>query len=484
MKIGIQKIKRHTDESRYLVMSETTMSVFNDTIFALATPPGVSGVCVMRLSGPHVPEIVMHLTGRKMVGFASAIARAPEGAHIKVVSRETTLNGQTIYTAFYDSQKTLIDKGLLLTFPAPRSFTGEHVAEFQLHGSLAVIEAMSHALLATTLCRLAEPGEFARRALMHGKLDLAQIEGLADLLEAQTAGQLKQSLAHAGGLLAKEMKHLAEKLLHILVLIEATIDFPDEDDVTDAPLQEAKSLIHALQVEIDAMLAASSRGMILREGLVIALAGLPNAGKSSLLNYFAGSDVAIVSAIAGTTRDAMVVSCTIQGVLVRFVDMAGIRETQDEIEQEGIKRAKAWLERASLILHLQAVDESEKLVLNATCPVWQVTTKIDRAREAPEGFAISVKTKQGLAALEDAIAQMVSRETTGEPALLIRERHVQIMKTVKAMLENAARLNISQQSELVAEEIRKSLLAVAAITGYTGVEAMLDKLFSGFCIGK
>jgi tRNA modification GTPase len=432
------------------------MSSYADTIFALATPPGVSGVCVFRLSGSNVHEIVKRITGYLMV------------------SRET------VYLPFAQ-----IDKGLLLTFIAPNSFTGEDVAEFQLHGSLAVIESMTQALLETKLCRIAQPGEFARRALMNGKLDLTQVESLKDVLEAQTASQLKQAQANLNGFLRGEIFSLSDDLLHCLALIEATIDFPDEDDVTDRPLQDAKARLKAIVAKIELYIKDSHRGQILRDGFVIALAGLPNAGKSSLLNYFAGSDVAIVSPIAGTTRDAMVVNCNLNGTLVRFVDMAGLRETQDPIEQEGIKRAKAWLEKASLILHLQDVNLKEKLILTSACETWSVVTKIDCVKQTTgEQFAISVKTKQGLAELEAAIQKLVSRETTGEPVLLTRERHVQTMQGVLKNLNTALELNFSSSSELVAEEVRKSLLELGSITGYRGVEEMLDRLFSGFCIGK
>jgi tRNA modification GTPase len=427
----------------------------SDTIFALATPSGVSGVAVIRVSGTQVPLIIKALCGAVRPRIASL--------------RKLVFEGE------------LLDEALVLYFPAPHSFTGEEIVEFQTHGSLAVIEAMVKALGSFPQTRPAFAGEFTRRAFANGRLDLTQVEGLADLLAAQTHHQRRASLNQLGGALSKLSERFRNDLLMVLALIEATLDFPDEGDVTEKALFQAKAKLTTLVSDLSALLYEAPKGRVQRDGLVITLLGAPNAGKSALLNYFAGEEMAIVSPVAGTTRDPIICELIIKGVPVRLIDTAGLRESDDGIENEGMKRTKAWATKADLIWQLTDLRfASETSYENA----WTIGTKLDLYPANPAlDYCLSSKTGEGCEALLHALEAFVSSYITGEPALLVRERHVVLLKEANNSLITALSLH-DDQSDLIAEEVRMALRAIGRLTGHVGVEEMLDKLFLEFCIGK
>jgi tRNA modification GTPase len=426
-----------------------------ETIFALATPSGVSGVAVIRVSGVQVPSIIKALCG----------AVRPRIASLRKLMFEDEL----------------LDEALVLYFPAPHSFTGEEVVEFQTHGSLAVIEAMVKALGRFSETRPAFAGEFTRRAFANGRLDLTQVEGLADLLAAQTHHQRRASLNQLGGALSKLAERLRNDLMMVLALIEATLDFPDEGDVTEKALLQAKTKLNALVFELSTLLYDAPKGRVQRDGLVITLIGSPNAGKSALLNYFAGEEMAIVSPVAGTTRDPIICELNIKGVPVRLIDTAGLRESDDGIENEGMKRTRAWADKADLIWHLTDLRFGCETTYKE---VWTIGTKSDLYAANPAfDYCLSSKTGEGCEALLHALEGFVAGFITGEPALLVRERHIVLLKEAHSSLLTALSFS-DDQSDLIAEEVRTALRAVGRLTGHVGVEEMLDKLFLEFCIGK
>jgi tRNA modification GTPase len=444
------------------------MSTHPDTIYALATPAGRSGVAVVRISGPDAPAALAALTVRELP--------APRVAALRRLIGE-------------DDEP--IDDALVLWFPAPHSFTGEDVAELHLHGGPAVIAATLAALGARQGLRLAEPGEFTRRAFDSDKLDLAQVEGLADLIAAETEMQRRQALRQSRGQLGAWLEEERAGLLRTLARLEAFIDFPDED----LP-EQLYSLINAEIRDLADVLAAASRdrsGERLRDGLEIAILGAPNVGKSSILNMLARREAAIVSSIAGTTRDVIEVRMDISGFPVTLADTAGLRATADEIEAEGVRRALARAEQADLRLLVfdggawPAVDpETAKLIdENALC----VVNKADLLK-GPEPIAIAgraalkVSCRTGLG-LDSLVAELGDRavETMGHgsAAVVTRARHRQAMEEAKAALDRAL---AARQPELKAEDLRLAARAIGRIAGRVDVEEVLDLIFKEFCIGK
>jgi len=435
------------------------MTVF--TIAAVATPPGVSGVAVIRVSGSAAAEVVGRLTGRLPL---------PRSA--------------TLVTIRDPRDGAPLDQGLVLWFPAPASFTGEDCAEFQIHGGRAVVAAVLAAVVRVDGVRLAEPGEFTRRAFENGKLDLAAIEGLGDLLHAETEAQRRQAYALYQGRLTDETDRLAQQVLPVLALVEATIDFPDEGDVTDAALVQARNQTIAVRDRIVALIADAGRAERMRDGVVVAIAGPPNAGKSTLLNAMARRDVAIVSPIAGTTRDALEVQLDLGGLPVVLVDTAGIRETQDPVEAEGVRRARRRVSEADLVLWLAPTIESAAERPEGS---WLVQSQTDRAAThlVDARHSISAATGSGLAALLADVQTFASSLLGGEPAVVVHERHRRIMSEALASMEAAlGHTDWSGAAELVAEDLRTALAALGRSRGRVGTEAMLDQLFSAFCIGK
>jgi len=441
-----------------------------ETIFALASAPGRAGVAVVRVSGP--------LAGRALDALAGA-RPAPRAAALRRIAA---------------SGGAEIDRGLVLWFPGPASFTGEDCAEFHVHGGPAVVAALADALSAFGL-RPAEAGEFTRRAFENDKMDLTEAEGLADLIDAETEGQRAQALAQMTGALRTLYETWRDQLIHVLAALEGEIDFPDEDDVPDHLSETAGAPLDSLIAGLSAHLDDNRRGERVREGFVVALIGAPNAGKSSLLNALARREAAIVTDIPGTTRDIVEVRLVLGGFPVILADTAGLREAADQIEAEGVRRALARAEDADL--RLGVVDVSREtsppvverlragdgLVLNKT----DLGGAAEAAVLAPEGvarFELAATTGAGLPALEVWLAETVSaRLSRREAPALSRARH---RHAVGRSLEHlqAARLRLADAPELAAAEVHLGLRALESLTGRIDVEDVLDRVFSQFCIGK
>jgi len=444
-----------------------------DTIFVLSTPPGRSGVAVVRVSGPAAWDSLERLSGvpKKLI--------QPRVAHLKRligdVSRET------------------IDEALVLPFKGPESFTGEDIAEYHVHGSQAVIKALMDELAAHDGHRLAEPGEFTRRAFENGKMDLTKAEAIADLIDAQTEAQKAQALAQMGGALSRLYNSWAETLKTLLAHVEADLEFPDED-LPEGILPEILPKVEKLAGEISEHLNDNRRGERLRDGVQVAVIGSPNVGKSSLVNALAQRDVAIVSDLAGTTRDVIEVHLDVDGYPVILADTAGLRpdqisnEGQDAIEQEGIRRA---LERARQAdIRVLVLDGSEEAVDQDTMDLRDdssivVVNKADQSRVLPmiEGaVSLSAETGDGLIDLIDALSEKI-KALVGlqETPSLTRERHRVALLSCQEALGRALK---AQLPELAAEDLRLAIRSLGRITGKVDVEDLLDVVFRDFCIGK
>lgn len=387
------------------------------------------------------------------------------------------------FTRLQDLDGADIDKGLVLFFPAPHSFTGEDVAEFQIHGARAVVARLLEVLTTLPGLRLAEAGEFTRRAFESGKLDLAEVEGLADLIDSETEWQRRQALRQMDGAIGRVSGNWRQLLVQAMALLAADLDFSDEGDVDGPLVEQARGLAGTALNELRQALGSFAQGERVREGFVVVLAGPPNAGKSSLLNALAQRDVAIVSPIAGTTRDAIEVRLDLKGLPVILIDTAGLRESGDEIETEGVRRALALAERADLILRIRAVNSEPDRLLGAGT-VLNLATKADLGvTPLPGELAVSAQTGDGLPELLDAIAAQLSAGPQGEPALLTRQRHRLAVAEAIAALERAIH-PAQTETELMAEDLRQAVVALERLIGRIGVESVLDQLFAGFCIGK
>jgi tRNA modification GTPase len=449
-----------------------------DTIFALASAPGRAAVAIMRLSGPRAGAAVRALSG------AAPKSRRPS---LRRLSRP--------------GDGAPLDQALVLWFAGPHSYTGEDVVELHLHGGAAVIDGVTDALLALGL-RLAEPGEFTRRAFEAGKLDLSQAEAIGDLVEAETDAQRRQALAQLDGELARRHAAWREALVEALALLEAAVDFPDEDLPAEVA-RGAAPLIGDVSREIDAALAEGERGERVREGFRVALIGPPNAGKSSLLNALAGRDAAIVTATPGTTRDIIEVALNLGGYRVVVGDTAGLREPRGAIEAEGVRRAAALAGSADL--RLVVVDAGAKdqrwreaaalarpgdfCLLNkrdlAPPPAGQAVA----AWAAAHGLAcldLAVTRGLGLAALREALTgRVVQALSGGEFPAATRARHRQDLTAARGHLTRAARaLAAPVEVELAAEDVRLAARSLARVTGRVDPEDVLDRVFARFCIGK
>jgi tRNA modification GTPase len=434
------------------------------TIASVSTPPGTSGVAVIRVSGPDAVNVAMALAGA-----------VPEARRASLVTLRDPDHGEPL------------DRALALWFTGPSSFTGEDVLELQVHGGRAVVAAVLKAVLSVPGARPAEPGEFTRRAFENGRLDLSEVEGLGDLLQAETEAQRRQAYGLFAGRLTSEADRLQARLLPILAGVEATIDFPDEGDVTGAALNAARRELSVLAAEVDALVAGAARGEKVRDGVIVAIAGPPNAGKSTLLNALARRDVAIVSPVAGTTRDSLEVHLDLGGVAVVLIDTAGLRETADPVEAEGIRRARERMAGADLTLWLCSGEPPAGVVDEPSGEFWRIATQIDRGGPilAEADHRISALTGEGMAGLIDAIAAFAAARAGGEPAVVVHQRHRLIFEETAAALASALALPAwDDQPELVAERLRQSLAALGRSRGRVGTEAMLDRLFSAFCIGK
>jgi tRNA modification GTPase len=433
----------------------------DDTIFATASGHGRAAVCLIRISGPESRTVLERMTERMP---------EPRRAVVRTLKDPTT--GEPL------------DQALVLWMPGPGSFTGEDQAELQIHGGLATRAAVLRALGAIDNCRPAEAGEFTRRAFLNGRMDLAQVEGLADIIDAETEAQRRQAMLQLGGRLGNAAENWRESVLQVLALLEASLDFSDEGDVPEDLEQEILGMIDRVRGEIGRAMANRS-GERLREGLTVVLAGPPNAGKSTLLNALARRDVAIVSPVAGTTRDVIEVHCDLGGLPVIIVDTAGLRESGDMIEREGVSRARARAQDADLVLWLVPPEGEESEPPQAQ-RLLRVGTKSDLNRVRHDcDLTIAAATGEGLPELIAHLEEEASALMGQGDAILTRERHRKALERAHAALERARAMLVGHGPlELAAEEVRLAARAIGEITGRVDVEDVLDRLFSSFCIGK
>lgn len=437
------------------------------TIYALSTPPGKSGVAVVRVSGPGARETLERLAPPLPKPRNAALRRIAEPG------------GEEI------------DRGLVLWFAGPATETGEDMVEFHVHGSRAVISALLEALGRLPGLRPADPGEFARRAFENGKIDLTAVEGLADLVEAETAAQRRQALRQLDGRVGRRYEDWRTRLTGALALIEAGIDFSDEDDVPESVWQEANPIIAALAGEMAGQLGDRRRGERIRDGATVVVAGPPNAGKSSLINAFAERDVAIVSSLPGTTRDVIEVRLDLGGLAVTAIDTAGLREARDIVEAEGVRRAEARIAHADLVLWVTDATEESPPPPEAAdgVEVWSVSNKCDltaaRSATGPGRHRVSALTGEGVGDLLDSVTDHLrDRLEAGADPLITRERHRRELELAEGALRRALCGDHAVAPDLVAEDLRRAAAALGRIVGRIDVEDVLDAIFSEFCIGK
>jgi len=444
-------------------------------IAAIATAPGRGGIGVVRVSGGGLAPFVQALLGRPL---------QPRHAH---------------YLPFRDADGEALDEGIALYFPAPHSYTGEDVLELQGHGGPAVLRRVLARCLqagAPWGMRLAEPGEFTRRAFLNDRMDLAQAEAVADLIDASSEAAARGAMASLSGEFSRRVGELDARIVHLRMLVEATLDFPEEE-IDFLEKYQARGTLDALVQDLDALIAQARQGVILREGLHVVLAGEPNVGKSSLLNALAGDDVAIVTPIAGTTRDKVVQRIHIDGVPLHVVDTAGLRETSDAVESIGIARTWQEIERADVVLLLQdalqpsgTLDAEVAARKPARAPVLAVHNKIDLLPDGawvPEGvLGVSAREGTGLDALRRELLRIAGWNPGGESPWLARERHVMALEEARAHLGEAA-AHAAQDDrvlDLFAEELRLAHEALCGITGVFTSDDLLGEIFGRFCIGK
>ncbi len=445
-----------------------------DTIAAIATPPGIGGVGIVRISGPGVPQIAHALLGRLPVARVATRARFRAG------------DGSTL------------DDGLALYFPAPHSFTGEHVLELQGHGGPVVLDLLLRAVLARG-ARVARPGEFSERAFLNGKLDLAQAEAVADLIESASAEAARAALRSLEGAFSQRVHAINEQLIGLRLHIEAALDFPEEE--VDFLADESLSArARQLTLEIDVLRDATRQGQLLHDGMTVVLAGPPNAGKSSLLNALAQRDSAIVSPIPGTTRDVLRERIQIDGLPLHVLDTAGLRESTDAVESEGVRRALEAMRlahRVLLVIDDEQEGEGGVRALLAQLPegarLTLVRNKIDRSGRAPgrvapvteiPEIAISAQTGSGLDALRTHLKECMGYQAAGEGTFSARRRHLDAIERARTHLDVALSQLEARRGELAAEELRQAQQVLGEITGEFTSDDLLGRIFSSFCIGK
>lgn len=445
-----------------------------DTIAAIATPPGRGGVGMIRVSGPAAGTIARALLGR-----------VPEARRAR-------------FARFRDGQGELIDEGLALYFPAPRSFTGEDVLELHGHGGPVVLDLLMQAVLAAG-ARPARPGEFSERAFLNDKLDLAQAEAVADLIDSASAQAARAALRSLRGDFSSAVRALDDALIELRMYVEAAIDFPDEDvEFLQAP--ELARRVEDARRRFEAIETRARQGALLREGATLVIAGRPNAGKSSLLNALAGYEAAIVTEIPGTTRDLLRERILLDGVPLHVVDTAGLRDSTDRVEQEGIRRARAAIDTADALLLVVddargwSEDDARLLrELDARLTALPVFNKIDltgrRAGDLEwqgrQAVAVSAQTGAGLDALREGLRRIVGVQDAEAGSYSARRRHLEALRQARDHMEEGLRLLESRQAgELFAEELRLAHQALGEITGRFSSEDLLGRIFSSFCIGK
>ena len=455
-------------------MTSTSRPASHDTIAAVATPPGRGGIGVVRVSGPLAPRIAETVVGQ---------LPTPRTA---------------VYVTFRDLRGEALDHGLALFFPAPHSYTGEDVLELHGHGGPIVLDALLAGVLELG-ARNARAGEFTERAFLNGKLDLTQAEAVADLIDAGSTEAARAALRSLDGVFSQQVRARVEELIRLRMYIEAAIDFPEEeiDFLADARiLAELDVIEHALA----ALMADARQGSLLHDGMTVVLAGAPNAGKSSLLNALAQQDAAIVSPIPGTTRDVLKERIHIDGMPLHIIDTAGLRAARDEIESEGIRRARMQMERADRILLLvddsaadtAAFDEAQPH-LPAHVPRTLIRNKVDLSQRTPgirdtehgPELALSAKTGLGIDALRTHLKQCMGYQSAAAGTFSARRRHLDALRRARTHVEQGrAALTQRRAGELLAEELRQAQQALSEITGEFTSDDLLGRIFTSFCIGK
>ncbi|MCX7673292.1 MAG: tRNA uridine-5-carboxymethylaminomethyl(34) synthesis GTPase MnmE [Thiobacillaceae bacterium] len=439
-----------------------------DLIAAIATAPGRGGIGVVRLSGPDVGAVVQGVIGRPLKPRHATFCR------------------------FRDAQGEVIDEGIALYFPAPHSYTGEEVLELQGHGGMQVLQMLLERCLELG-ARLAEPGEFTRRAFLNDKLDLAQAEAVADLIDAQSRAAARCALRSLTGEFSQAVHALVADLVHLRSLVEATLDFPDEE-IDFLRAADAEGQLAALETRLAEVLARARQGALLREGMTVVLIGQPNVGKSSLLNRLAGYEAAIVTDIPGTTRDTVREAIQLEGVPVHVIDTAGLRETRDPVEAQGIARTWAAIQRADVALlitdaqHGLTAREQEIIRQLPDIPRLTVHNKIDLTGEPPQLSAdgaelwLSALTGAGVELLRRRLLELAGWQPGAETGYMARARHLAALRQAAQHLQRAR--GLATQLELFAEELRLAQQALSSITGEFTPDDLLGVIFSQFCIGK
>ncbi|MEJ0004758.1 MAG: tRNA uridine-5-carboxymethylaminomethyl(34) synthesis GTPase MnmE [Pararobbsia sp.] len=462
------------------------LSSDHDPIAAIATAAGRGGIGVVRLSFGTQP--------------ASAAGRV-----IEALCGQTLTPRHAHYCGFFDGRGHVLDRGIALYFPAPNSYTGESVLELQAHGGPVVMQLILQRCLEVGRpigLRLAEPGEFTRRAFLNDKVDLAQAEAIADLIEASTEAAARSAARSLDGVFSRRVHALVDDVINLRMLVEATLDFPEEEiDFLEAA--NASGKLESIRNALAHVLAEARQGALLREGLSVVLAGQPNVGKSSLLNALAGAELAIVTPIAGTTRDKVAQTIQIEGIPLHVIDTAGLRDTEDEVERIGIERTWNEIERADVVLHLldartgmtaENVEIASRFP--AGVPVLRVINKIDLADEVagiasdgagnPEQVRLSARGGEGVEVLRASLLKIAGWQPGGEDVFLARERHLSALRAASEHLAMAAEHaeQRSQSLDLFAEELRLAQEQLNSITGEFGSDDLLGVIFSRFCIGK
>jgi tRNA modification GTPase len=443
-----------------------------DTIAAIATAPGRGAIGIIRISGPNVPWLA-----KAVLGTAPAPRRA-------------------ILSRFLDADGSSIDEGVALYFPAPASFTGEHVLELQGHGGAVVLDLLMQRLVALG-CRAALPGEFSERAFLNGKLDVAQAEAIADLINAGTAAAARAAVRSMQGAFSTLIEALQQRLTELRKRVEAAIDFPDEE-IDFASQAKLEARLQGIFADFERITATARQGALLREGVNVVIAGKPNAGKSSLLNRLAGADIAIVTDLPGTTRDVLRQSLQVDGLALNLVDTAGLRTTDDVIEAEGVRRARGEIAKADLLLYVTDAAGAELLDgeaahLPADVPSILVINKIDLsgtparfdAGKVPVEIHLSAKTGEGLELLHSELKRLAGYQSADSGALGARGRHLDALtRACLHVTKGADNLRQAGALELFAEDLRLAQGALSEITGEFGSEDLLGEIFRSFCIGK
>ncbi len=443
----------------------------SDTIVAIATPAGQGGVGIVRISGPATKAIANRILDK-------ALPRPRFAA----------------FRQFLDAGNQPIDEGLAIFFESPHSFTGEDVLELQGHGGPVVLDMLLQRCIELG-ARLAQPGEFSQRAFLNDKIDLAQAEAIADLIDSGSEQAARSALKSLRGEFSKKIDSLVERLIDLRMHIEAALDFPEEeiDFLADAAIHDK---LASVKQALETVFRQARNGGLLREGLTLVIVGQPNAGKSSLMNRFVGRDAAIVTHIPGTTRDVLKEYVQIDGLPLHILDTAGLRDSDDVVEQEGIKRAWTEIERADLCLLLiddtRGFDIEDKKILDKlpdSLPVLRVYNKIDetghRAGKIGDDVYISARTGEGFSVLENELKNLVGYHDASEGVILARRRHIEaLQKAFDAVLQAERELNESRAGELVAENLRLAQESLGTITGRFSADDLLGEIFSSFCIGK